>query len=135
MTSNCTCSVSELYASYFLYVPLQHERDYAARKIDFLQRLEEDLTIADIEKPLTRENYKEKFHKLLCWEEKTHIEILEERLILMNYIGSYSWSKIFLFLFLIGAMGITKLQCMKLDLNRTGLRMQDGIATKCLDAF
>ena len=128
---NCTCSISELYASYFLYVPLQHERDYT----DFLQRLEEDLTIADIEKPLTRENYKEKFHKLLCWEEKTHIEILEERLILMNYTGSYSWSKIFVFLFLIGATGITKLRCMKLDLNRTGLRMQDGIATNFLDAF
>ena len=77
---------------------MQHECDYAARKTDFLERLEEDLTIADIENPLTRENYKEKFHKLLCWEEKAHIEILEERLILMNYTGSYSWSKIFFIL-------------------------------------
>ena len=65
-----------------MHMPVQ--RDYAARKTDFLARLEEELSITDIEKPLTQENYKEKFHKLLCWEEKTHIVILEERLIIIN---------------------------------------------------
>jgi hypothetical protein len=58
-------------------------RDYAARKTDFLARREDELSFADIEKPLTRENYKEKFHLLLCWEEKTHIEILEKRLFIL----------------------------------------------------
>ena len=76
-------SLSMSVSSSFLYtlydIPLQ--RDYAARKTDFLARLKE--TFADIEKPLTRENYKEKFHLLLCWEEKTHIEILEERLFIL----------------------------------------------------
>ena len=40
----------------------------------------ETLDIADIQQELTRETYKEKFHKLLCWEEKEHIDILERRL-------------------------------------------------------
>ena len=45
-----------------------------------MERVKEDLDIADIQQELTRENYKEKFHKLLCWEEKEHIDILERRL-------------------------------------------------------
>ena len=53
---------------------------YAAKCSTFMERVEEDLDIADIRQELTRENYKEKFHKLLCWEEKEHIDILERRL-------------------------------------------------------
>ena len=37
------------------------------------------LDIAVLKKPLTRENYREKFHHLLCWEEKEHSKILSER--------------------------------------------------------
>jgi len=32
-----------------------------------------------ISKPLTIENYREKFHHLLCWEEKEHCDILTKR--------------------------------------------------------
>ena len=110
---------------------LQH--DYAARKTKFLERLQEVLLITDIEKPLTRENYKEKFHKLLCWEEKTHIEILEERLFLL-LIDVYSCTdnQKYVFLIVTGALGNTVLN---LDLNHTGLIMPGGITTKCLDVF
>lgn len=52
---------------------------YAAQSSDFLERIKDILDVADVEQPLTRENYREKFHKLLCWEEKRHIEILKER--------------------------------------------------------
>ena len=45
-----------------------------------MERVTERLTIADIKQELTRGNYKEKFHKLLCWEEKEHIDILGKRL-------------------------------------------------------
>lgn len=55
--------------------------DYAASKLKFHERLKENLKIEDIEQKLTRENYEEKSHKLLCWEEKAHIEILDERLV------------------------------------------------------
>ena len=37
------------------------------------------LDISILKKPLTRENYREKFHHLLCWEEKEHSKILSER--------------------------------------------------------
>ena len=55
--------------------------EYAAKKNDFADRLEEELVLGDVQVELARTNYKEKFHKLLCWEEKTHIEILEKRLV------------------------------------------------------
>ena len=45
-----------------------------------MERVTECLNIADIQQEVTRENYKEKFHKLLCWEEKEHIDILGNRL-------------------------------------------------------
>ena len=54
----------------------QHNQ-YAAKETEFLSRVEEPLQIEDVQKDLTRGNYKEKLHKLLCWEEKAHIEILE----------------------------------------------------------
>ena len=31
--------------------------------------------------PLTLENYKKRFHHLLCWEEKEHMSILSERFV------------------------------------------------------
>ena len=57
-----------------------HNRhNYAAKETEFLARVDEPLQIEDIQKDLTRGNYKEKLHKLLCWEEKAHIEILEKK--------------------------------------------------------
>ncbi len=53
--------------------------DYAARMVKFHDRLKERLFVEDVQQDLTRENYKEKFNKLLCWEEKAHIDILEKR--------------------------------------------------------
>lgn len=32
-----------------------------------------------LKEPLTADNYKEKFHHLLCWEEQEHIRQLTER--------------------------------------------------------
>ena len=55
------------------------QHNYAAKETEFLARVEEPLQIEDIQKDLTRGNYKEKLHKLLCWEEKAHIEILEKK--------------------------------------------------------
>lgn len=49
---------------------------YAASSERFEGRLQEVLDITEIEVELTRENYKSKFHNLICWEEKRHIEIL-----------------------------------------------------------
>jgi len=54
--------------------PRRH--NYAAKATNFLARIREALRLGDIQVELTRDNYKEKLHKLLCWEEKAHIEIL-----------------------------------------------------------
>ena len=53
--------------------------DYAAGRHTFEERVEEKLDPGIIEAPLTRENYKKKFHNMICWEEKTHIEILGQK--------------------------------------------------------
>ena len=53
--------------------------NYAAKATKFLARIRDDLLIEDIQVELTQANYKEKFHKLLCWEEKAHIEVLGEK--------------------------------------------------------
>ena len=58
---------------------LTHHHGYAAMATEFLERVKEDLYIEDIQVKLSRQNYKEKMHKLLCWEEKTHVEILCEK--------------------------------------------------------
>ena len=52
---------------------------YAASKESFSERIKEDLNIEVIQAQLTRENYKKKFHHMICWEEKRHIEILGEK--------------------------------------------------------
>ena len=55
------------------------QQDYAAKATEFLARVQQVLRIEDIHTELTQGNYKEKMHKLLCWEEKAHIEILGEK--------------------------------------------------------
>ena len=60
-------------------LPLPRQHNYAAKASMFLARVREPLQIADVREELTRDNYKEKFHKLLCWEEKAHIETLEKK--------------------------------------------------------
>ena len=55
------------------------QQDYAAKATKFLTRVQQVLRIEDIRTELTQGNYKEKMHKLLCWEEKAHIEILGEK--------------------------------------------------------
>ena len=62
-------------------IPMQESEagfqdNYAAKATEFLTRIQEVLHIEDIRTELTQGNYKEKMHKLLCWEEKAHIEIL-----------------------------------------------------------
>ena len=63
------------------------EQEYAASKESFAERIKGVLDPQIIGAPLTRENYKEKFHNMICWEEKRHIEILDEKYakILMLY--------------------------------------------------
>lgn len=55
------------------------EEDYAASKLTFLERIKEPLDPGIIEAPLTRENYKKRFHNMICWEEKRHVEILDTK--------------------------------------------------------
>ena len=55
------------------------QHDYAAKATKFLTRVQQVLRIEDVRTELTQGNYKEKMHKLLCWEEKAHIEILGEK--------------------------------------------------------
>ena len=55
------------------------DKGYAASGITFQERLQQELNLADIQVELCRDNYKRKFHHLICWEEKTHIEILGEK--------------------------------------------------------
>ena len=45
----------------------------------FRRRVQQELVIDDIEEELTVQNYKERFHKLLCWEEKARTDILVNR--------------------------------------------------------
>ena len=55
------------------------EEAYAASKFTFQERIKEPLDPGIIEAPLTRENYKERFHNMICWEEKRHVEILDTK--------------------------------------------------------
>ena len=50
----------------------------------FFERVEEKLYIEEIQRDLTVTNYKEKFHKLLCWEEKEHITLLHNRYVITH---------------------------------------------------
>ena len=52
---------------------------YVAANERFEDRLSEELKIEHIQVELTCQNYKEKFHKLICWEEMTHIKTFREK--------------------------------------------------------
>ena len=56
-----------------------HETSVYRNRYEFLDRVKEELYIEDITPELTVANYKEKFRKLLCWEEKEHITALRDR--------------------------------------------------------
>ena len=58
---------------------LTTQQEYAASKETFAERIKEELDMKVISAPLTRENYKKKFHTMICLEEKRHIEILDEK--------------------------------------------------------
>lgn len=44
----------------------------------FYNIYKDELSVKAIDCDLTKENYKVKFHHLLCWEEKEHCQMLEE---------------------------------------------------------
>lgn len=69
--------------TYIVYCILLFQQ-YAAKMFRFQDRIQEPLDIEDVKQKLTTDNYKEKFHKLLCWEEKKHIELLEKRYLGLN---------------------------------------------------
>ena len=46
---------------------------------------ESELNEELLKEPLTRDNYKEKFHTLLCYEEHEHVRVLKERLTICVY--------------------------------------------------
>jgi len=56
-----------------IVVPARHSSFYN----DYRAKLESNRHI--LEEQLTSENYKEKFHHLLCWEEQEHDKQLAER--------------------------------------------------------
>lgn len=66
----------------------QTER-YAASEETFQGRLREVLVLGEIKVELNRLNYRRKFHNLICWEERRHIEILSEKYVntSISYFG------------------------------------------------
>ena len=46
-----------------------------------------ELDIDRLKQPLTRESYVEKFHHLLCWEEKEHDDLLKQRYMHAKVLG------------------------------------------------
>ena len=58
---------------------LSHQTSLHRNRSKFLDRVKEELYIEDIMAQLTVTNYKDKFHKLLCWEEMEHITLLRDR--------------------------------------------------------
>ena len=64
---------------------------YKPNNSTFLERVKEDLCVDDIKPELTTANYREKFHKLLCWEEMEHITLLHDRLDMCVYLCRLAW--------------------------------------------
>ena len=62
------------------------KEDYAASRVWFKGRIKEILDPAVIKAPLTRTNYKKKFHHLICWEEQSHIELLGSKYEYCKYL-------------------------------------------------
>ena len=58
---------------------VQESELYAAKKETFQGRLKGKLIIDEIEVELDSSNYKRKFHHLICWEERRHIQVLGEK--------------------------------------------------------
>jgi len=56
---------------------------YAASNVYFAERIKEEIDVQVIEESLSVTNYKKKYHNLVCWEEKEHIEILENKWVLI----------------------------------------------------
>ena len=78
------------FQTFYTYTPCFHQNpnssghQYFCQKRQpkystFFERVKEELKIEDVLTDLTAASYKEKFHKLLCWEEKEHITVLHER--------------------------------------------------------
>lgn len=59
--------------------PQLQSKWYAASEETFEGRLKGELRLGEIEVELDRHNYKLKFHNLICWEERAHIERLTEK--------------------------------------------------------
>ena len=59
--------------------PHQEVMSNATQHTEFFQKYREKLDIQVFEEPLTVANYQERFHHLLCWEEKEHMSILAKR--------------------------------------------------------
>lgn len=57
----------------------EDSHEYAASKVLFEERIKEELDINFIRLKVSPQNYKKKYHNLICWEEKTHIEILDKK--------------------------------------------------------
>ena len=58
---------------------IEENLTYVASRESFRERIKEELNLEVIKAPLTRADYKKKFHHQICWEEKRHIEVLEEK--------------------------------------------------------
>ena len=60
--------------------PLEKRDDwYGASEESFENRRQHNIDIGDIQVELNVQNYKKKFNNLICWEEKSNIEILGRR--------------------------------------------------------
>ena len=53
--------------------------DSAIYSEKFEGRVQSELSLESIKVELTKAVYKDKFHNLICWEEKRHIEILDDK--------------------------------------------------------
>lgn len=51
----------------------------AVENTEYFVRYKDKLDERIFQGPLTLENYRERFHHLLCWEEKEHIATLSNR--------------------------------------------------------
>ncbi len=66
-------AMSSTISSLDVVTPVHHTSFYEERK----GKLKSSRQLLD--EPTTAENYKEKFHDLLCWEEQEHEKQLTER--------------------------------------------------------
>ncbi len=74
---------SSTISSLDVVTPVKHSSFYE----EFMDKLESNRWLLD--KPTTAENYKEKYHHLICWEEQEHEKQLTERYCGLSYILIY----------------------------------------------